>query len=250
MIKRWSSTQRAVTLSSGEAELAGVVKGASEGLGLQSVARDLGLEPDLRLHTDSSAALGICQRSGIGKVRHLAVRQLWARERLRDHSRALYKCRGQLNPADLFTKCLDVRKERNVYAPCMSMLRAGGLRRAPAWRRKSRRSWRPSAARPSSPPWRPHRAAGATVSGRAREANRRCQRKLANGVRSSRMQSPPLQQFPAQVTTENMEAIVLVPVKQPIHVPSIARAPWRRSSTGRTDAAGALARPGSAHPVP
>eukprot|EP00969_Alexandrium_andersonii_P008731 381337-Alexandrium_andersonii.AAC.1 len=35
LINHWSSTQMAVTLSSGEAELAGVVKAASEGLGLQ-----------------------------------------------------------------------------------------------------------------------------------------------------------------------------------------------------------------------
>ena len=91
-------------MSSGEAELGGVVKGASEGLGLQSIALDLGLGLGLRVHTDSSAAQGICSRSGIGKVWHLAVSQLWVQERLRDGTFTLHKRRGEVNPADLFTK--------------------------------------------------------------------------------------------------------------------------------------------------
>ena len=76
-MKHWTVTQESITLSSGEAELGGVVKGASEGLGLRSLARDLGLDFSLELHTDSSAALGICRRTRIGWVRHLAVAQLW-----------------------------------------------------------------------------------------------------------------------------------------------------------------------------
>jgi hypothetical protein len=106
LVKHWSSTQKAVTLSSGEAELGGVVKAASEALGLQSVAQDLGLELCISLCTDSSAAVGICRRSGIGRVRHLAVGQLWVQELVRDGAVALYKVKGELNPADLFTKPL------------------------------------------------------------------------------------------------------------------------------------------------
>ena len=64
----------------------------------------------MRLHTDSSAAEGICNRSGIGRVRHLAVTQLWVQERLRDHTFALHRVRGAVNPADLMTKFLDGNK--------------------------------------------------------------------------------------------------------------------------------------------
>ena len=106
LVKHWSSTQKAITLSSGEAELGGVVKAASEALGLQSVARDLGLELHVSLCTDSSAAVGICRRAGIGRVRHLAVGQLWVQELVRDEAVALYKVKGELNPADLLTKPL------------------------------------------------------------------------------------------------------------------------------------------------
>eukprot|EP00969_Alexandrium_andersonii_P042806 1877470-Alexandrium_andersonii.AAC.1 len=58
MIKRWSSTQKTIALSSGEAELAGIVKGSAEGLGLVSVAQDLGVGTRLRARADSTAAIG------------------------------------------------------------------------------------------------------------------------------------------------------------------------------------------------
>ena len=105
-IKHWATTQKHVTLSSGEAELGGVVKGAAEGLGVQALAFDLGFELDLALHADSSAAIGICRRAGIGRARHLAVGQLWVQENLRHGSFSLYKVRGEDNPADLCTKFL------------------------------------------------------------------------------------------------------------------------------------------------
>ena len=69
ILKHWPPTHNVLTLRSGEAELAGAVKGASEGLGLQSVAIDLGLGVGLRLHAYASAAQEICARGGVGKAR-------------------------------------------------------------------------------------------------------------------------------------------------------------------------------------
>ena len=106
LIKHWSRTQKTVTLSSGEAELGGVVTATAEGLGAQSVARDLGLELDVKVFADSSAAIGICSRSGLGRVRHLAVGQLWVQERVRLGEIKLGKVLGTDNPADLLTKFL------------------------------------------------------------------------------------------------------------------------------------------------
>ena len=106
LLKHWASTQKGVTLSSGEAELGGVVKGTSEALGLQSVAADLGLEMVAHVRADSSAALGICQRTGIGKVRHLAVAQLWVQEKVKNREILLHKVAGTENPADMCTKHL------------------------------------------------------------------------------------------------------------------------------------------------
>ena len=125
LIKHWSVTQKTVTLSSGEAELAGVVKGAGEALGLQSLGRDLGIEMSLQVLADSAAAVGICRRSGIGKVRHLAVGQLWVQEKLRDKEFSLFKVAGESNPADVLTKHL-VRASLDRHLGTMSVCRRLG----------------------------------------------------------------------------------------------------------------------------
>eukprot|EP00969_Alexandrium_andersonii_P186011 8218825-Alexandrium_andersonii.AAC.1 len=79
-IKHWSTTQETIALSSGEAELAGIVKGAAEGLGLVAIAQDLGFSAALEACADSSAAIGISRRTGIGRARRLSVGQLWVQE--------------------------------------------------------------------------------------------------------------------------------------------------------------------------
>ena len=104
LLKHWATTQNAITLSSGEAELTWVVKGVAEGLGLQSLLLDLGVSAEIEVHADSAAAIGICRRSGIGRVRHLAVCQLWVQEKLREGAFRLFKVAGAENPADLLTK--------------------------------------------------------------------------------------------------------------------------------------------------
>ena len=58
------------------------------------------------LRSPSSAAVGICKRTGIGKVRHLATGQLWVQERIRNKDIKLYKIPGADNPADMMTKYL------------------------------------------------------------------------------------------------------------------------------------------------
>ena len=63
LIKHWASTQKVIALSSGEAELAGILKGASEGLGAQCIFVDLGLKLSLSLGMDSSAATIRCRVS-------------------------------------------------------------------------------------------------------------------------------------------------------------------------------------------
>ena len=68
--------------------------------------RDFGTEVPIRMSTDSSATMGICGRQGLGKLRHVDTRSLWVQQRVRDGSLELRKVRGEVNPADLFTKHL------------------------------------------------------------------------------------------------------------------------------------------------
>ena len=103
-IKHWSLTQTTIALSSGEAELGGICRGASIALGLQSLARDLGIQVNVEVLTDATAAIGICRRRGLGKIRHLHVADLWIQDRLRKGDFSLTKVPGQENPADILTK--------------------------------------------------------------------------------------------------------------------------------------------------
>ena len=132
LIKHWATTQKTIALSSGEAELAGIVKGSSEGLGMVSMAADLGLKLNLAVYADSSAAIGICRRTGIGKVRHLAVGQLWVQERVRNGDFDLFKHPGVENPADLLTKHLDQTTAAGHLQRMNVAAESGRARSAPA----------------------------------------------------------------------------------------------------------------------
>ena len=103
-VKHWSSTQASIALSSGEAEFAGVIRGAGQGLGYQALLRDLGVRTPLRVWTDSTAAIGICTRQGLGKLRHLDTHTLWIQQAVRTKRVDLRKVLGEQNPADLLTK--------------------------------------------------------------------------------------------------------------------------------------------------
>ena len=88
-----------------------MVKAAGAGLGHQSLMSDLGVTLPVVAWTDSSAALGIASRSGLGKLRHLETHTLWLQEKVRTKAIAVRKVRGEVNPADLFTKHLPSREK-------------------------------------------------------------------------------------------------------------------------------------------
>ena len=104
VIRTYSKQQKVVALSSAEAELYAMVAASAETLGLQAYARDLGIELSCELYCDSAAALGIAQRAGIGKVRHLRTQGLWVQEVRVSGRIAYHKVLGEKNPADLLTK--------------------------------------------------------------------------------------------------------------------------------------------------
>ena len=105
-IKSWSSTQKTVALSSGEAELTALVKCSCELLGILQLAADWGQEREGDVLVDSSAALGVVARKGAGKLRHVRVGQLWVQEKKENGELNYKKIKGTCNPADLMTKAL------------------------------------------------------------------------------------------------------------------------------------------------
>ena len=83
------------------------------------------MELECELYCDSSAALGITQRAGIGKVRHLRTQGLWVQE-VRMSGRISYKkVLGTKNPADLLTKHMTAELSGR-HLECLNMRLGGG----------------------------------------------------------------------------------------------------------------------------
>ena len=103
-------------LPSGEAELCVVTKAAAEAMGIRALLADFGLTVSLELHADATAAIGMCKRLGLGRVRHLAVSDLWLQQRVRSKDLQLFKAPGKVNIADIFTKYRNCRDTFSLLA--------------------------------------------------------------------------------------------------------------------------------------
>ena len=104
MLKWWSKTQPTLALSSGEAELAAIVRSTSEGLGMQAVMEEFGIPVKLVVKSDAVAAIGIVKRQGLGRVRHLAVGDLWVQQRSKRGEVHDDKLNGKANTSDMLIK--------------------------------------------------------------------------------------------------------------------------------------------------
>ena len=132
IIKSWSTTQSVIALSSGEAEYYGMVKGASVGLGIQSVLRDFEINVKLTLKSDASAAIAIASRRGLGKVRHIEVCQLWLQEKVRSGEVKVVKVGTDENVADSLTKYVSSEILKKHMRETRQLAREGRHRLAPA----------------------------------------------------------------------------------------------------------------------
>ena len=110
-IKTWSASQGPYALSSAEAELYGMVEGVTRAKGLRTLAWELGirnLTNVIKLGTDSSAAKSFVCRRGLGKMRHLEIRDLWLQAEVEQGRLEVHKVKGDQNAADLMTKVLSL----------------------------------------------------------------------------------------------------------------------------------------------
>ena len=104
ILKWWSKTQPTIALSSGEAELAAIVKSTSEGLGVIAAMEEWGIEADLIVKSDAVAAIGMVKRQGLGRIRHLAVADLWIQQKSKKGEVHYQKLEGSKNTSDILTK--------------------------------------------------------------------------------------------------------------------------------------------------
>jgi hypothetical protein len=108
LLTTWSRTQASVSLSSAESEYYGLVSGASEGLFVRSLLRELGLELRVVLGTDSSAAKAATERAGVSKMKHIEIKYHFLKDLVARKEVYLMKLRGTENCADVMTKHVDL----------------------------------------------------------------------------------------------------------------------------------------------
>ena len=111
LVKSWSTTQKVTALSSGEAEYYAIVKGASQGIGIRSMLQDFQIHPAstryIEVKEDSSAAKGIASRRGLGKMKHVHIKELWIQEKVSSEDLKITEVPGTENLADALTKYCD-----------------------------------------------------------------------------------------------------------------------------------------------
>ena len=100
--------QSLVSLSSAEAEFYAACSAISEALAIKRLLLLAGFGPALpvRARLDSSSARALLQRRGVGRVRHLDARVLWAQELVERRAVVIATVRGADNEADIGTKLL------------------------------------------------------------------------------------------------------------------------------------------------
>ena len=104
----FSRSQSCVSLSSAEAEYVATVSAVCDAILLRSAFEHLlGEKVSLHIFSDSSAARGIMNRRGCGKLRHISGRLLWLQEFITRQKQAeLHPIPTLSNPADLMTNAL------------------------------------------------------------------------------------------------------------------------------------------------
>ena len=104
--RAYTKTQQSIAPSSSEAEYYSIIRAVSEAMGIQAMAKDSCKEL-ARLYVDATAAMGVAQRIGLGKVCHLETQSLWLQQAVPQRRLGMAKVMGVLNPADAMTKAVD-----------------------------------------------------------------------------------------------------------------------------------------------
>ena len=113
-IRRAQST---VALSSCEAELYAANSTMIECMYLYQLAQFLMGEDTFvrqRLFLDSSSAKFVVQKSGVGKLKHVAIKHMFLQQLLRQKVFSIHKVPTRVNPADLNTKKLSLERRRSL----------------------------------------------------------------------------------------------------------------------------------------
>ena len=74
---------------------------------MQATMEEFGIKARLVVRSDAVAAIGIVKREGLGRIRHLAVGDLWVQQRRKNGEADYRKVDGKANTSDMLTKAVD-----------------------------------------------------------------------------------------------------------------------------------------------
>ena len=115
-----SRSQKAIALSSAEAEIYAATSACCDGVLLEyCLCFVVGGEDKVVtfIKMDNSARRSFFSRSGVGRIRHISVRVLWMQQRVKEKGLIPSRVPSRENPADLGTKRL--AKDRMEYLMCL-----------------------------------------------------------------------------------------------------------------------------------
>ena len=99
-----SKTQSTVAQSTCESELLALGAGVMDGRFAQTIVEEMGEKVALEAYCDSSSAVAITVRRGLGRLRHLNVKQMWLQQEVREKRLTVNRVPSEQNVSDLFTK--------------------------------------------------------------------------------------------------------------------------------------------------
>ena len=123
LLKGWANAQTLVALSSGESELYATRRAESEGMGIQPIVKDLGIELQDEVWGDASAALGIINRRGLGYTRHIGTGCLWVQQTAAEKALKFGKVLARGDPASLYKKISRLGKDEAPQGANLHRLR-------------------------------------------------------------------------------------------------------------------------------
>ena len=94
--------------------------GAVETRYVQSVMAEMGHDVSIRMHTDSSSAKQAAEKHGVGRLKHVQLRNLFVKDMVKSGVLVLIKEATQANFADVLTKPVSGQRLRE----CLAMIPA------------------------------------------------------------------------------------------------------------------------------
>ena len=103
----WSLTQPVIAQSTCEAELIALNVGGCEARYAQEILKELGMDIQITLFSDSMSACKLTAKRGPGRMRHMDIKRLWLQEEVRAGRIVIDRIATNVNIADLMTKYID-----------------------------------------------------------------------------------------------------------------------------------------------